>query len=193
MRGANRGAPAEAEDTNRHRSAPVDGGARYAQVTGPDAAGRETDPLAGPVAQSFAPGPSGGHIRFAANPDWPAASPASQGFDAAKLDELWAGQAHRGTHGWLVIRHDRVVFERHTAEYGRAKPHGTASLAKALVGGASLMLAMDKGRVNPDDLASRFVPSWANDPLRSKITIRHLATHTSGIEEAEADDLPMSN
>lgn len=190
MRGANRGAPEKAGDTDSRRPAPEDGVARYTQVMGLDAAGRETDPLAGPVARSFAPGPSGGKIRFTANLDWPAASPQSQGFDAAKLDELWAGLTHRGTHGFLVIRHDRVVFERYTAGYGRAKPHGTASLAKALVGGASLMLAMDEGRVNPDDPASRFVPSWAKDPFRSKITIRHLATHTSGIEDAEADDLP---
>ena len=161
----------------------------YPQVIGLDAARHETDKLAGPVARLFVRGQSRWEIRFEAASDWPTVSPESQGFDAGKLEGLWTGLTNRGTHGLLVIRRDQVVFERYLAGYGRSKPHGTASLAKALVGGASLMLAMDEGRVNPDDPASRFVPSWAGDPIKSKITIRQLATHTSGIEDAEADDL----
>ncbi len=34
------------------------------------------------------------------------------------------------------------------------------------------------------------MPQWRDDPQRQAITVRHLATHTSGIEDAEADDLP---
>ena len=52
------------------------------------------------------------------------------------------------------------------------------------------MLAMDDGRARPDDLASRFVPQWADIPRKRDITLRHLATHTSGMEDAEADHLP---
>jgi CubicO group peptidase (beta-lactamase class C family) len=63
-------------------------------------------------------------------------------------------------------------------------------MAKALVGGMSLALAMSDGRISPDDPASKYIRSWAADPLRSKITIRHLATHTSGISDAEQDGLP---
>ena len=49
---------------------------------------------------------------------------------------------------------------------------------------------MDDGRISPDDPARRYVPQWRDDPKRRDITIRHLATHTSGIEDAEADGLP---
>jgi CubicO group peptidase (beta-lactamase class C family) len=58
-------------------------------------------------------------------------------------------------------------------------------LAKALVGGGSLLLALNDGRMAVDDLACSYIPAWKNDPLKSKITIRHLATHTSGIEDTE--------
>ena len=34
------------------------------------------------------------------------------------------------------------------------------------------------------------MPQWRDDPKRREITVRHLATHTSGIEDAEADGLP---
>ena len=82
------------------------------------------------------------------------------------------------------------MFERYAPGYSRSKPHGTASMAKALVGGVGLMVAMGDGRISPDDPAGRFVPSWRDDPRRRDITVRHLATHTSGIEDAEADGLP---
>ncbi|MCX7048433.1 MAG: serine hydrolase [Candidatus Sumerlaeota bacterium] len=124
------------------------------------------------------------------NNDWETAAPESQGFDSAKLESLWAALAKRSTHALFIVRNDRLIFERYAESYSRVKPHGTASLAKALVGGDSLMFAMDEGRIKPDDLASKFVPQWANDPLKSKITIRQLATHTSGIEDAEADNQP---
>ena len=36
-----------------------------------------------------------------------------------------------------------------------------------------------------DDYAWEYIPAWKDDPQKSKITIRHLATHSSGIEDAE--------
>ena len=54
--------------------------------------------------------------------------------------------------------------------------------------------AMDKarglvGKISLDDPAAKFVPQWENDPRKSQIKIRHLGSHTSGIEDAEADML----
>ncbi len=121
---------------------------------------------------------------------WTTASPESQGMDSAALESAWSVLKERHTAALLVIRHDRIVFERYAARQTRTKPHGTASLAKALVGGVSLMVAMHDGRINPDDRALHYVPQWRNDPKRRQITVRHLATHTSGIEDAEAEGLP---
>jgi len=57
-------------------------------------------------------------------------------------------------------------------------------MAKALVGGNSLMLALNDGLMKPDDEACKYIPQWKAHPQKSKITIRHLATHTSGIKDA---------
>ena len=122
--------------------------------------------------------------------EWTTASPESQGMNSAALESAWGILKDRHTTALLVIRHDRIVFERYAPGYGRTKPHHTASLAKALVGGVSLMVAMHDGRISPDDPAYRYVPQWRDDPKRREITVRHLATHTSGIEDAEADGLP---
>jgi CubicO group peptidase (beta-lactamase class C family) len=53
-----------------------------------------------------------------------------------------------------------------------------------------LLVALSDGRVKPDDLAAKYIPRWKDDPRKSRITIRQLATHTSGISDAEQDNLP---
>lgn len=122
--------------------------------------------------------------------DWLASKPEAHGFNSARLEALWADLQARHTTAFLLIRNDEIVFEKYAAGFNRAKPHYTASLAKALVGGMSLMLAMDEQRMEPDDLASHYIPQWLDDPRKRAITIRHLATHTAGIEDAEEEDTP---
>lgn len=122
--------------------------------------------------------------------DWQTASPESQGMDGARLRAVQEQLAARNTKALLIIRNDRVVLEWYAEGFGPDKRHYTASLAKSLVGGMSLLLALDDGRLAPGDPAWKFIPKWKDDPLRSKITIRHLATHSSGIEDANIPGTP---
>lgn len=116
---------------------------------------------------------------------WQVVAPESQRMSQARLDALCDGLAARGTKSLLVIRHDKIVYEWYASGHGPDKPHYTASLAKALVGGMSLALALDDGLLDVDDPACTYIPAWRDDPLKSQITIRHLGTHSSGIEDAE--------
>ena len=93
------------------------------------------------------------------------------------------------TNALLVIRHDKIVYEWYAEGHGPERKQGTASLSKAIVGGTSLMVALQDRRLQADDLASKYIPPWRSDPQKSRITIRHVATHTSGIEDAEQDDI----
>lgn len=124
---------------------------------------------------------------MASSLNWTTGSPEDQGLDSGRLESAWQVLAERGSNTFLVARRGELVFERYAGEWAADKRHYTASLAKAIIGGLSLALAIDDGLVDPDDLVARFVPAWRDDGahLKSKITIRHLATHTSGIEEAE--------
>ena len=121
---------------------------------------------------------------------WKTIPPAQAGLDAAALNTWKDDLAKLGTTGLLVIRRGSIAFEWYAPTWGPDKPHGTASMAKALVGGMSLLVALSDGRLTPDDLACKYIPAWKTDPLKSKITIRELATHTSGIEDAEQDEIP---
>ena len=121
---------------------------------------------------------------------WQTASPESQGMSTPKLNALRDILAAKHTKAFLVIRHDRIVYEWYASDHGQKKRHYTASLAKALVGGVSLMLALHAGHLAVDEPACKYIPAWQEHPEKSRITIRHLATHSSGIEDAEQGGLP---
>src|SRR5579883_723162 len=121
---------------------------------------------------------------------WQVAPPESQGMSAERLDALKDELARRKTRAFLVVRNDKIVYEWYAAGNDQSKAQGTASLAKAIVGGLSLGVAVGDGRIAIDDPAAKYIPEWKNDPRKSGITIRHLGSHTSGVEDAEADGLP---
>jgi CubicO group peptidase (beta-lactamase class C family) len=125
-----------------------------------------------------------------ANFEWETTSPQREGMSSKKLDAAKDTLATKGTKIFLVIRNDKIVYEWYASGWGPTRRHYTASLAKALVGGVSLMLALNDGRLGADDPAYNYIPEWKADPQRSKITIRHLATHSSGVEDAEQDEIP---
>jgi CubicO group peptidase (beta-lactamase class C family) len=126
----------------------------------------------------------------AAEFQWMTATPDSQGMSGQKIAALRDDLAARKTTGLLIIRNDKIVCEWYAPGQSAASKHGTASMAKAIVGGVSLAVAMTDGRITPNDPAAKFIPQWGNDPRKSRITIRQLGSHTSGIEDAEADNLP---
>lgn len=56
--------------------------------------------------------------------------------------------------------------------------------------GLSLAVAMSDGGIALDDPAAKFIPQRRADPRRSRIRLRQRGSHTSGIEDAEADGKP---
>src|SRR2546426_210393 len=121
--------------------------------------------------------------------DWASASPESQGMITSQLETIWTDLEGRRTSAFLVIRNDKIVFERFASGQSGTTKHYTASMAKELVGGVSLAVALSDGRIALDDQASKYVAQWADDPARSKITIRQLGSHTSGLADAEENGL----
>jgi len=121
--------------------------------------------------------------------DWTAASPESQGMIRSQLESIWTDLEGRRTTAFLVIRNDKIVFERYATGHSGTTKHYTASMAKALVGGISLAVALSDGRIALDDQAGKYVAQWADDPVKSKITIRQLGSHTSGLADAEENGL----
>jgi CubicO group peptidase (beta-lactamase class C family)/dienelactone hydrolase len=118
---------------------------------------------------------------------WSTATPQSQGLSAEKIEALRASLAQKKTRALLIIRNDRIVCEWYAPGHGAAKLHYTASMAKALVGGVSLAIAISAGRIALDDKVAMYVPAWKEDARKSRITIRHLGSHTSGLADAHEE------
>jgi CubicO group peptidase (beta-lactamase class C family) len=107
-----------------------------------------------------------------------------------KLDSLKDELARRKTHAFLVIRNDKIVYEWYAQGHGPSQKHGTASLSKATVAGLALALLMTDRKLQLDTPVADLVAAWKDDPRKSKITLRQLGSHTSGIVDAEQDRLP---
>jgi CubicO group peptidase (beta-lactamase class C family) len=116
--------------------------------------------------------------------EWEISAPDKQGMSAAKLDALKDDLAKRRTRALLVIRNDRIVYEWYAEGVTAKTKQGTASLAKALVGGVSLGVAIDDKLIALDDPATKFIAEWKDDPKKAKITVRHLGSHTSGLADS---------
>lgn len=124
-----------------------------------------------------------------AQTQWQTAPPTALGLDSAKLETLRAHLAARGTRALIVARRGRIALEWYAEGHHATRKQGTASLAKSLVGGLSLTLLVQDGIVKWDDPASRYIPAWRGDERKRRITLRHLASHTSGLQDAEVEGL----
>lgn len=120
---------------------------------------------------------------------WQVGTPESRGFSSAKLEAMRAGLAEHKTEALLVIRNDTIICEWYAPSFAANKKHGTASLAKAVVGGVSLAVALNDGRLTLDDTAAKYIPQWHDDAQKSRILLRQLGSHTSGVADAEEGDL----
>lgn len=122
-------------------------------------------------------------LAWAAEFRWQTAKPESVGMSSEKLAALRESLARKGTDCLLVVRHDRIVLEWYAPEFSADKPHYLASLSKSMVGGMTLVVVLADGRIAIDDPAWKYIPQWKDDPIKSKITVRHLASHSSGLDD----------
>src|SRR5689334_12405253 len=116
---------------------------------------------------------------------WPVSKPEDEGFRADRLQALKVTLPEHKTAALLIARHGKIVLEWYGSGVTADTKQGTASLAKALVGRMSLLVALDSGRMAIDDPAWKYIPAWKEDHQKRLITIRQLATHSSGMEDAE--------
>lgn len=117
---------------------------------------------------------------------WNHSTPEATGMSSQLLDQLADDLSQRGTKKLMIIKDDYIIQEWFAKGWSdTTRTHYSASLAKALIGGMSFLVALDRGWVNPDMPACHFIDEWKKDQKKFTITLRQLATHTSGLEDAE--------
>lgn len=119
--------------------------------------------------------------------DWPVASPASQGIDAAAL-EVISRRAEAGEfgqlHSLLVVRGGRLVFERYYRGWGMHQMHTVQSVTKSVTS-ALVGIAIAEGAIRSvDQPISDFFPEHAStfsgDARKQRLLLRHVLTMTLG-------------
>ena len=116
------------------------------------------------------------------NIPWEVGEPAAGGFDTERLNAWTSDLAARGTHALLLVRDNAIVHEFYSADQRPDRPHFIAAMGKLVTATMATMLAVADGRIAIDDPIASYIEPWSPDPLRSRVTVRHVLTHSSGIE-----------
>lgn len=113
---------------------------------------------------------------------------APQPFSTEAIEAASAySKAQNGT-AMLVMIDGHKVYEDYTDSRPRL-PRVLASGTKSF-SGVMAAIAEQEGLLKLDELASDMITEWKSDPLKSKITVRHLLNLSSGLEPGENGDPP---
>jgi len=122
--------------------------------------------------------------------DWPISTPSREGLDEARLTRLDARIRAALPHvrSLLIARHGSLVFEHYYGDASREKLHNIQSMTKS-VSSALVGIALRKGLIKSlDNRALDYYPEYQSaitDQRVREITIRHLLTMASGIDEMQ--------
>jgi CubicO group peptidase (beta-lactamase class C family) len=98
-----------------------------------------------------------------------------------------------GTTAFLVIHHDKLLYERYFNGYDETSVNTSFSMAKSFAS-ALVGIALVEGHIKSvDEPITNYLPELLDKDERfESITIRHLLTMSSGIKYEEGGDLPWS-
>ncbi|HET7091274.1 MAG TPA: serine hydrolase [Anaerolineae bacterium] len=122
---------------------------------------------------------------------WRSSTPEEQGFDSAKLAEglLAIRERNISIHSLMLIRNGSVFLDAYFYPYDGSTYHDLASVTKSVM--TSLIgIAATQGKLNLDAPMVSFFPNRTianRDARKERITVRHLASMSSGLDCTEAD------
>jgi len=124
---------------------------------------------------------------------WKTSTPEEQGWDSVKLAEglLAMREQEIDIHSLLLIRDGRLFLDAYFYPYDGRSLHELASVTKSVMT-TLIGIAAEQGKLDLDDPILKYFPDReiANlDSKKEKITVRHLASMSSGLEcTSEGDE-----
>ena len=119
-------------------------------------------------------------------------SAAVQGFVKA-LDRV--GRNGHLVHGYILLRHGRVIAEGHWAPVSPEQPHQLFSLSKSFVSSA-IGIAQGEGLLSIDDRLVDFFPEFMSEKVSDRmkrVSLRNLLTMASGHAECAVGRYSVDN
>jgi CubicO group peptidase (beta-lactamase class C family) len=132
-------------------------------------------------------GPSGLARKITGQPSvpWESVAPKSRGLDPARLEGLIDRLRSQSTDVFLLARGGAIVAEWYAPDREVNTQFAMAAMAKAVTGSMALLLTLSDGRVELDDRIAEHYAGWRQDSRKSQITIRQLASHSSGLDDVD--------
>jgi CubicO group peptidase (beta-lactamase class C family) len=122
---------------------------------------------------------------------WRSSTPEEHGFDSAKMAEglLAIRDNNINIHSLMIVRHGSVILDAYFYPYDGTICHDLASVTKSLMT-TLIGIAADQGKLDLDQPVLSFFPDRAianRDERKERITVRHLASMSSGLDCTEED------
>ena len=118
--------------------------------------------------------------------NWDTLSPSALNWCQPRIDSLYQFLQDRHTKGFIILKDGKIVLEKYFGSYTVDSIHYWASAGKSLT--AFLTgVAQEKGFVNIQSSVSQYLGTgWTSAPAakESLITLRHLLTMTSGLDDS---------
>ena len=118
---------------------------------------------------------------------WRTCQPEAVGMESQKLAKAmeYAAAPKFNTDGIIVIKNGHIVAEAYLGRFRKDSRHVSHSMAKSFTS-ALVGIAIDKGLIKGvDERICQYYDEWdcnAEDDVRSRISIRHAMTLTTGLE-----------
>ncbi|RZJ68593.1 MAG: class C beta-lactamase-related serine hydrolase [Flavobacterium sp.] len=139
-----------------------------------------------PEAMYFPPNGSG---------TWDTKSPTALNWNEGKLQELYDYLEEKNTKGFIILVNGRIAAEKYFDSHTATSPWYWASAGKTLTATVT-GIAQAEGHLNINNKVSDYLSTgWTSAPLAKEnlITVRHLLTMTSGLDDTTGDDVSPSN
>jgi CubicO group peptidase (beta-lactamase class C family) len=123
---------------------------------------------------------------------WRTGLPEDLGLNSLKLADGLLAIRKKGLdlHSLILVRHGVMVLDAHFYPYDGTSVHDQASVTKSIMT-TLIGIAADQGRLTLDDPMLSFFPGRDiadRDAAKERITVRHLASMSSGLDCTAAND-----
>ena len=114
--------------------------------------------------------------------EWELDIPENHGMDSAVLEKLHEAAALTEIRSIVIAKGGYIIDEYYNDDYDETTVFGLASCSKSFTG-ALIGIAIEQGFISGVDVQiAEFLPQIATESNKQRILLKHLLTHTSGIE-----------
>ncbi|TXK84515.1 serine hydrolase [Paenibacillus sp. N3.4] len=113
---------------------------------------------------------------------WRTSTPEAQGMHSVILAEMLGAFQERNVHSVAIVRNGYLVAEAYNQQTQFDIPQDVKSVTKSITSALTGIALSERKLKSIEQRVAEFFPVWSEDPVRSKIMIKHLLYMVSGLD-----------